>query len=973
VIALADVFISYSRRDLAFARLLHQGLLDNGFDAWIDWQDIAPSTEWLAEVYSAIESADTFVFIISQTSVASETCSLEIAHAIDNNKRLIPVVIDEVTPERVTPELAALNWLFFHAGDEFSETYQQLVDAIQTDHAWVKEHTRLQVRALEWTRKPQPRASLLRGSDLKEAEDWLTQAPTKQPKPTDLQATYILASRRAERRRWRLVAGGILGSLLLVLAASLTALVIQTNARNQAETALQVAQSRQLAASSSQNLQGDLGLALLLSLEAVGVKDTVEARSSLLAALNRSARIDTLLHGQDSEILSLAFSPDGDLLASGDCLEEEYLGGGTAECVRGAVLIWDLETRQLVETLTTGLQNTITMSFSPDGTLLAIGGSVERDGLFLKSSQGAVELWDMTTRRQVAVLTGPGKGDSGMETQDSQIDELAFSPDGRWLAGAGTATQGDHGGTIMLWRVEDHEAAEELTFDWQITGLAFDPDGAWLAVSSRSGDAVGVWPISERGPEPIGMRWDVESPRGIAFHPAGEALAVSRGDGSIVVIDPLSGEMYGQPLTGSAETGGRIQFSADGHYLVSGGAGNRIDVWEVALPEDDYRSNVAFELHAPTSEVVAVTQTAFGPDSYRLASGSQDGSITLWDLAKVHPLMTSEYPTRGSDGLAFNAVGSVVAATGDRVRLWSLPGGDELPPLPVHRWDWHETAVAFSPDGRTLIVGDGNFSENVTIWDLELDQPIAIGLEGHEASVTDVAFSPTGDLAASSSSDGSIILWDPVNGTALGGPLLDESDSTDLAIQGGDGLHAVYGIAFTPDGDWLVSGRRGGDVLIWDVAGQQPQRPAWRAHRDAVTAVAVSPDGRAIASGGNDGMIRIWDAETNALLGELAGHSDYVSDVAFSADGALLASRESWNGGMRLWDVPTMRPLGEALPEMADDVYSLTFSPRGRILASGGSAVTIWDLSATIWLEQARKIANRDLAPAESSLYGISE
>ena len=93
--------------------------------------------------------------------------------------------------------------------------------------------------------------------------------------------------------------------------------------------------------------------------------------------------------------------------------------------------------------------------------------------------------------------------------------------------------------------------------------------------------------------------------------------------------------------------------------------------------------------------------------------------------------------------------------------------------------------------------------------------------------------------------------------------------------------------------------------------------------------------------------------------------------LAFSADGALLASHEGWMGGMRLWDVATMRPLGEAMPEMADDVGSLAFGPEGRTLASGGSAMAIWDLSPPVWLEQARLIANRDLTPDERGVYGI--
>lgn len=146
---MADVFVSYSRTDIAFARMLHQALKDNGFETWIDWQDIPPSAEWLSEVYEAIEKADTFVFLISQASVGSEICGLEVAHAAKNNKRLVPVVIGEVEPEQVAPELAALNWLFFRDEDDFSQVLRDLIHAIETDHAWVKEHTRLQVRALE--------------------------------------------------------------------------------------------------------------------------------------------------------------------------------------------------------------------------------------------------------------------------------------------------------------------------------------------------------------------------------------------------------------------------------------------------------------------------------------------------------------------------------------------------------------------------------------------------------------------------------------------------------------------------------------------------------------------------------------------------------------------------------------------------------------------------------------------------------
>lgn len=235
---MSDVFISYSRKDIAFARLLHEAFEDNDIETWIDWQDIPPSTEWLAEVFEAIEQADTFIFIISEKSVESDTCKLETAHAAKNNKRIIPVLIDETEPHRVTPELAALNWLFFREQDEFSRAFQDLLTAIQTDFEWVKQHTRLQVRALEWESKDRNSGYLLRGRDLTEAEAWLVQAEGKEPQPTALQYEYLKASRKAAKRRRRIVAGATVTAAVLIVVAILVIVVIQTGARKRKAGAL---------------------------------------------------------------------------------------------------------------------------------------------------------------------------------------------------------------------------------------------------------------------------------------------------------------------------------------------------------------------------------------------------------------------------------------------------------------------------------------------------------------------------------------------------------------------------------------------------------------------------------------------------------------------------------------------------------------------------------------------------------------
>jgi len=152
---MADVFISYSRREQDFVRTLHQGLRNHGRETWVDWEGIPPTAEWLAEVYAAIDAADTFAFVISPDSIASEIAQLELAHAVQHHKRLVPIVRVDVETQEIPQALAALNWIFFREHDEFDQAILSLITAIDTDLDWVRAHTRLLLRAKEWDNKGQ--------------------------------------------------------------------------------------------------------------------------------------------------------------------------------------------------------------------------------------------------------------------------------------------------------------------------------------------------------------------------------------------------------------------------------------------------------------------------------------------------------------------------------------------------------------------------------------------------------------------------------------------------------------------------------------------------------------------------------------------------------------------------------------------------------------------------------------------------
>src|SRR5262249_14836981 len=215
----SDVLISYSRRDQEFVRRLAAALSQAQRSAWVDWKDIPLTAKWLAEIESAIEAANTFIFVISPDSVRSEICRAEIHYANQHKKRFIGIVCRDVEARLAPPELAEWQWLFFRAEDDFDATFRSLIAALDTDLQYVRIHTRLLVRAKEWEERKRHHSFLLRGKDLDEAKNWLDASREKKPEPTDLHRQYIDASRKDTVRRRRVGVGVAAVVVLLAIAA----------------------------------------------------------------------------------------------------------------------------------------------------------------------------------------------------------------------------------------------------------------------------------------------------------------------------------------------------------------------------------------------------------------------------------------------------------------------------------------------------------------------------------------------------------------------------------------------------------------------------------------------------------------------------------------------------------------------------------------------------------------------------------
>jgi WD40 repeat protein len=977
---MSDVFISYSRKDIAFARLLHKALEDSDLDTWIDWQDIPPSADWLAEVYEAIEEANTFIFVISETSLSSDVCQLEIAHAEKNNKRLIPIVANEIDPGAVHPTLAALNWIFFKEGDAFQPAVQLLIEAIQTDQGWVKEHTRLQVRALEWERSEYEKGYLLRGQDLGQAEIWLSEAAEKDPQPTALQTRFILTSRQDATRRQRLTlfavgAGLVVAIGLGILAwmqrniavsegnarataqyeaiseshmratAQIEAEIASTQAVEQkieAERQAKLARSGLYSVESLSHLDDQRSLALLLAVEAISNADTLQSRSSLLSALTYNPSAVRDFYGHQGPVSNVTFSPDGKIMASAGC----SLPGpsrGTMTCEQGEILLWDVENGDLLDIIVTPHPVFISnLVFSPDNS-------------FLVSSDwnGNIVVWNMSDHQPA--------GDPLFENFGRVLD-LVFSPDGDFFISSHELLTSETGisGELRVWDPDTLELIEliSLPFSLPYSNLVITPDGKFLIAAQQSSTNITRWDLDlwERVPGAFEGYEDVV--RSMDISPDGETLVFANYDGSLLLWDLKNMQPVGERMVGHTDLINKVAFSPDGKRIISVGEDQTIRLWDAVTREafgDPF-----------TTLTESITDAAFHPENETFATTGQEGSVTLWS-PKTHTSI-EQVLSMHQDAVwevAFTANGETLAsASADgTIGIWDLSDTPNLTgSLAVNLGEIY--SLDFSPDDSLLAFGG---QPGVHIWDWREGVRIVAMLEGREEPVVCVDFSPDGKTLASGGMDSKIVLWDVSTGEMIADPL--------------EGHHAtVNDLAFSPSGEILASVGcsssdpqycERGEMILWDLSGETIVSQTLIIHGHNIWTLAFSPDGRTIATGSGDETIQLWDVPSGESVGEpILGHEFSVISLAFSPDGTVLAS-----GGVDttilLTDLASRQRIGPPLTSPEGEISSLVYSPDGKSLVSGShdSNVIIWTLDTAVWIEKACRRAGRNLNHAEWETY----
>jgi WD40 repeat protein len=757
---------------------------------------------------------------------------------------------------------------------------------------------------------------------------------------------------REQRRRFTFTALTIVAIVMSLLASW------GFSSSQEARAQARISRAGELSALALSAKESNFATALLFGVEAYRRLATSRTEGTLLTLVDANPGLAVYLSGHRGFVYSVAYSPAGGTLASA--------GEG------GTVLLWNVSgpgvpTR--LATLTTEQRYFSSLAFSPDGTILAAG-----------NFDGSITIWDVNDPGAPLELVT-------WDAHDLTVSSVAIGPDGKFLA------SGSLDKKAILWDITDPSTPARLGtlsgHTKSVTSVAFGSlqDEQILASSSEDGTII-LWDLSEPGtPSPRTRLLEktgcsreqrrVGSVFSLAFSPDGHYLAAGCDDGTIMlwgVKDPAAPSPY-PPLVEHSEAVDAIAFSPDGLRLASAGSEGKIIVWDISNP------GAPKQLGTLSGHSAAVTDIAFDPNGagHRLASGSMDTAVILWDMSRGHPLQLGRgsMPSRSVTSVLFNTFdASQTLISGDSeggLTLWDV--SDPMAPSQLASLAEHTArinALALSLDGRTL--ASAGKDQAVILWDLS--NPSAPSLltllSDFNDSVSAVAFSPDNQLLATGIWDHKIILWD----------ISEPETHSFLATLSGH-REPPSSLAFNPadGGKTLASGSWDSIVLLWDVSDPQAPRqlPPLSGHSGPVLSIAYSPDGKTLASAGNDGFIILWDVsdpETPMKLATLPGHTSAVSSVTFNPDGKRLASG-SHDNRIILWDISNLSaPVRlSALSGHTSVVSSVRFSPEGTQLVSGGwdGQIILWDLEPQLLSEKACRRAGRNFTQSEWGQYFPNE
>ncbi len=583
------------------------------------------------------------------------------------------------------------------------------------------------------------------------------------------------------------------------------------------------------------------------------------------------------------------------------------------------------------------------MQFSPDGAQIAVGSNI------------GIWLYDIETGKEIDMFPGI-------------CQSIAFSPDGRFIASSGGKYKFHEG--FQLWEIATGQKVALIDGPRSASVLRFSEDGKTLVTLGNWADSICRLNIENRQGSVKNIKersWEVIKSRPMpeAYALTYDKFAVGGEDGEIELWDTRTGKKL-STLIGKVE---QVQAFPPLPPAVETDKKEKVQMKGLRPLQMKKSPAIQVEtkvLQGKSSHVIAL---AFSPDGKRLASGSKDKTVRLWNTTTGTELIILRKHTGWISILAFSPNGKRLASgsTDKTVHLWDTDTGELITTLTGHLNDI--AALSFSPDGKTL--ASGSIDGTIRFWNTETGDLLPINITEHTEWVKAVSFIKGSSTLASVAFNGIITIWN-----------LETSQKTDLQMTGHRDFLPT--LAFSPGGTQLVS--IGAKASMFLKAGSVITPSVWLSDHivrltDVTTGrelatldkrnagtypgsnIAFSPDGKTVAFG-RQGKIHLWNTETGTSFdiplldehnpngngdlipppGAMLLHRSQPSALVFSPDGKKLVSG-TMDGKVQMWDAETgvaLAPLlaGQREPNKTsinyrDTITTLTYSSDGAMLAVG--------------------------------------
>jgi WD40 repeat protein len=584
--------------------------------------------------------------------------------------------------------------------------------------------------------------------------------------------------------------------------------------------------------------------------------------------LQNAVWLRTYLSGQ-----SLAYEPNAKLLAS--------------PAGFGQIFLYRADDGTFVRALRGHTDMVTSVAFSPAGKWLASG-----------DRRGVIRIWnvaDGTIIREWAA-------------HEEEIIAVLFSPDGSLLVSAIDRV-------VNIWRTGDWSLVHQIVQIPGVSAIAFSPDGKLLAI----GDYLKTRVIQVSDWKEV-LR--LRRAGALAFSPDGRYLAMS-GEEDIAIVSLSDGKAL-RILRGHKNIITCLAFSHDGKLLASASVDRTIALWNPSLGQ---------VLRTMTRHTDTVNAVLFSEDDRQLFSVGNDRAIRVWQVADGREMrhITGDLPGPAYK-IAVSSDGQLVATIlGAEIKLLDLRDGHVVRTLTVQGGS--VTDVAFSPKEQLLAASlCTSFSSEfeclqgeIRLWNVADGQVVRVWGKEHKAPITEIEFSPDGQMLVSVDVQSQARLWRVSTGEEVWkledvrAPAAFSPDGKVLALNGSDGVtlwsledrqvlaviesFAAYDMVFSADGQVLITSNFD-EIQFWGITTKKLlRRLTW--HTDLVLALGLSSKGDRLVSGSADRTIKLWRMEDGSLIGSLFGYTGEVTSVAFSPDDKFVIS--GGEDGIAVWDVDALR------------------------------------------------------------------